>query len=86
MASFMYLPIGQGYRSNVFLFSSGLPYLGGFIREQCSRATSAFQVSATVMPRIISTVRASHVAGPRVTVEGDYCKVLDPRRLVRIGA
>ena len=69
-----------------FFFFSGLPYLGGFIQEQCSRATSVFQVSAIVVPRIISTVGTSHVAGPRVTVEGDYCKFLDPRRLVRIGA
>lgn len=38
------------------------------------------------MPSIISTVRVSHMAEPRVTAEGDYPKDVDTGRLKQIGS
>lgn len=97
MASFMCLAAGQGNRSNVSFLSSRqcvFPHLGCFIWQQCSRATrkgktryiSAFQVSACVMPRIISLAKVSHMVEPRAIVEGIYLKDVDKGNLNKLVA
>lgn len=55
-------------------------------KRQVSIRVSAFQVSACVMPSVISLTKLSHMAEARVSMEGDYprCKNVDIGRFGQI--